>query len=77
MHYDDDRLKDLRLNFLTRSRPKELARLKGADELESHLQERADACRAEAKRLVSTGATFEAQATQWAIRTVLCEAQPD
>ena len=75
--YDDGRLMDLRLNFLKGNRPKELRRLRDAEELDSHLQERADACRREAERLVKSGETFEAQAWQWAIRTKLLETPPD
>ena len=75
--YDDDHLMQLRLNFLKGSRPKELRRLRREGELDSHLQNRADACRREAKRLVDSGETFEAQAWQWAIRTRLLETLPD
>ncbi len=74
--YDDDRLKQLRRNFLRDNRPQEFDRLTNDGELEDHLQERADACRREAKRLVETG-TFEGQAWQWAIRTTLLEVEQD
>ena len=75
--YDDERLMDLRRNFLKGNRPKELRRLRDAGELEPHLQERADACRREVERLVKSGETFEGQAWQWAIRTTLLETSPD
>ena len=75
--YDDDTLKKLRSNFLRENRPQEFNRLRNAAELEDHLQERADACRREAKRLVETGTTFEGQAAQWAIRTTLLEVERD
>ena len=74
--YDDDRLKEYRRNFLRENRPEEFERLVNAGELEDHLQERADACRREADRLVENG-TFEGQAWQWAIRTTLLEAEQD
>ena len=45
--------------------------------LEEHLQESADRCRARANSMVASGATFEAQAAHWAIRTVLLESEPD
>ena len=75
--YDDDRLKRLRRNFLSGNRPEELAQLTRDGHLEAHLQRRADACRREVKRLVGSGETFEEQAWQWAIRTVLLETPPD
>lgn len=74
--YDDDRLKQLRRNFLRDNRPQEFDRLRNTGELEDHLQERADACRREAERLVESG-TFEGQASQWAIRTTLLEVEQD
>ena len=75
--YDDDRLKQFRRNFLEENRPDEFSRLERENALEEHLQERADACRREAKRLVDSGETFEAQALHWAIRTVLLETERD
>ena len=71
--YEDDRLKQLRRNFLSGERPEEVAALEREGKLEAHLQERADACRKEAARLVESGTTFEGQAWQWAIRSVLLE----
>ena len=67
--YDDDRLKLYRRNFLKNVRPEDLEERERAGTLEAHLQERADACRKEAERLVTSGQTFEEQAWQWAIRT--------
>ena len=75
--YDDDRLKLYRRNFLKNVRPEDLEERERAGTLEDHLQERADACRKEAERLVTSGQTFEEQAWQWAIRTELLESQPD
>ena len=71
--YDDDKLKDFRRNFLESERPEEFAELSRAGELDTHLQEHADACRRHAEHLVESGETFEGQAWQWAIRYVLLE----
>ena len=75
--YDDDQLKEFRLNFLRDVKPVEYERLLQEGELEDHLQERADACRTEQARLVENGTTFDAQAWQWAIRSVLLESPWD
>ena len=71
--YDDDKLKSFRRNFLESERPDDLAALSIAGELETHLQEHADACRRRAAELVASGQTFDGQAWQWAIRSVLLE----
>ena len=75
--YDDDKLKQMRFNFLESERPEQLAQLKIDGELETHLQEHADACRKRVASYVESGETFEAQAWQWAIRVVLLETPPD
>ena len=75
--YDDDRLKTLRYNFLANNRPTELRRLTREKKLDEHLQEMADACRREAAGLQVSGITFEGQAWQWAIRSVLLETEWD
>ena len=75
--YDDDRLKQLRRNFLRDNRADEFNRLAAAGELDGHLQERADACRVKANWFVESGTTFEGQAWQWAIRTILLESPMD
>ena len=65
--YDDDRLKELRRNFLQGNRPEELTQLAAEGELEAYLQRAADRCRREQKRLVESGETFEEQAWQWPV----------
>lgn len=75
--YSDDDLKERRLKFLRENRPKEHRRLKQVGLLDAHLQASVDACVKEAKRLIETGTTFEAQAWQWAIRTELLESPQD
>ena len=75
--YPDDDLMDKRLKFLRENRPKEYRRLKQAGTLDAHLEAAAAACVREAERLIATGATFESQAWQWAIRSKLLESEPD
>ena len=75
--YHDDRLKEMRLNFLRDNRKSEYRRLRRDGELEEHLQECATACRMRAKSYVDSGETHEGQAWQWAIRVVLLETPPD
>ena len=75
--YDDARLMEMRLNYLDSEKPEELAALKRAGTLEEHLQERVDACRKEAKRLVAVERVSEVQADQWAIRTKLLDSPRD
>ena len=75
--YDDAKLKQYRENFLRENRPDTYETLKQDGSLEAHLQEKADECRAEARRLVVEGITFEAQAWHWAIRSVLLETEWD
>ena len=69
----DDKLKQLRRNFLKNNRPKELRRFRREGVLTPTLQKRADACRKEAARLIESGTTSEEQAWQWAIRSELLE----
>ena len=75
--YHDDRLKELRKNYLKNCRPTELRRLTKAGELDEHLQRMATACRREQARMVESGEAADPQAWQWAIREVLLETARD
>ena len=75
--YDDERLKALRRNYLEETKPEWYCLLVQEDRLAAHLQGKADACREEAKRIVAQGITFEEQAWQWAIRSVLLDQEWD
>ena len=74
--YNDEQLRDFRRTFLQDCKPKMYRRLQRAGLLADHLQAMADLCRRRVKSLVASG-TFEGQAWQWAVRTVLLEAQED
>ncbi len=75
--YDDDRLKEIREQFLESMRPDELAELRQTGELEQHLQNKADSCRKHAASLIKSGHAFKEQAWNWAIRVVLLESDYD
>ena len=75
--YDNEHLMELREDFLIDNRPTYYERLVDEGRLEEHLEQMAERCRTEARRLVSQGITFTGQAWQWAIRSVLLETEWD
>ena len=72
----DEELIEYRRNYLRDCDNKEYRRLARKGQLDDHLQEKADKCRANAEDMVEQG-TFPPQAWHWAIRETLLESERD
>lgn len=74
--YTDERLHELRYNYLLNCKPTTLKQLDDDGELETHLEFRADLCLKRVDSLMASG-IHEGQAWQWAIREILLETEHD